>query len=69
MLAGWTNDLSRDPESTQSFGIGVCNEFLLRLKSIVTVFYTANIYLFQASYRNARKSFEICSKLTVKTPD
>ena len=37
MLAGWTNDLSRDPESTQSFGIGVCNEFSLRLKSLVTV--------------------------------
>ena len=29
----------------------------------------AYIYLFKVSNRNARKSYEICSKLTIKTPE
>ena len=31
--------------------------------------YPANIYLFQFNNRNTRKKFEICSKLTMKTPE
>ena len=31
-----------------------------------TLTYPANIYLFYINNRNARKRFEICSKLTVK---
>ena len=29
----------------------------------------ANIYLFKANNRNTRKSWKICSKLTIKTPE
>ena len=29
----------------------------------------ANIYLFKVKNRNTRKSCEICSKLTIKTPE
>ena len=29
----------------------------------------ANIYLFKVNNRNTRKRCEICSKLTIKTPD
>ena len=29
----------------------------------------ANIYLFKVNNRNTRKSCEICSKLTIKTPE
>ena len=29
----------------------------------------ANIYLFKVSNRNSRKRYEICSKLTIKTPE
>ena len=29
----------------------------------------ANIYLFKVSNRNTRKKCEICSKLTIKTPE
>ena len=29
----------------------------------------ANIYLLKANIRNTRKSYEICSKLTIKTPE
>ena len=29
----------------------------------------ANIYLFKVNNRNSRKRFEICSKLTIKTPE
>ena len=29
----------------------------------------ANIYLFKVNNRNTRKRFEICSKLTIKTPE
>ena len=31
--------------------------------------YPANIYLFKVKYRNPRKICEICSKLTIKTPE
>ena len=31
--------------------------------------FPANIYLFKVSNRNTRKRCEICSKLTVKTPE
>ena len=30
--------------------------------------YPANIYLFKVSNKNTRKTCEICSKLTIKTP-
>ena len=30
--------------------------------------YLANIYLFNVNNRNTRKRYEICSKLTTKTP-
>ena len=33
------------------------------------ILYLANIYLFQVNNRNNRKSCEICSKLTIKTPE
>ena len=29
----------------------------------------ANIYLFKVNNRNTRKRYEICSKLTIKTPE
>ena len=29
----------------------------------------AHIYLFKVNYRNTRKRCEICSKLTIKTPE
>ena len=31
--------------------------------------YQANIYLFKVNNRNSRKRSEVCSKLTIKTPD
>ena len=31
--------------------------------------FQGNIYLFKVSNRNTRKSCEICSKLTIKTPE
>ena len=31
--------------------------------------YAANIYLFKVNNRNTRKNCEICSKLTIKTPE
>ena len=31
--------------------------------------YPANIYLFKVNNRNTRKRCEICSKLTIKTPE
>ena len=31
--------------------------------------FPANIYLIKDSNRNTRKSFEMCSKLTIKTPE
>ena len=31
--------------------------------------YPANIYLFKVNNKNTRKRCEICSKLTVKTPE
>ena len=31
--------------------------------------FPANNYLFKVNDRNARKRFEICSKLTIKTPE
>ena len=37
------------------------------LKNIVEA-YTANIYLLKVNYRNTTEAFEICSKLTIKTP-
>ena len=38
-------------------------------KLTVSTRYPANIYLFKVNNRNNRKMFEICSKLTVKTPE
>ena len=35
----------------------------------VSVIFSANIYLFKANNRNTRKRYEICSKLTIKTPE
>ena len=31
--------------------------------------YTANIFMFKVNNRNTRKKTEICSKLTIKTPE
>ena len=31
--------------------------------------FPANIYLFKVKNRNSRKSYEICSKLTIKTEE
>ena len=31
--------------------------------------FPANIYLFKVNNRNTRKRCEICSKLTIKTPE
>ena len=31
--------------------------------------YPANIYLFKVDNKNSRKRYEICSKLTIKTPE
>ena len=31
--------------------------------------FQGNIYLFKISNRNTRKRFEICSKLTIETPE
>ena len=31
--------------------------------------YSANIYLFKVINRNIKKSCEICSKITIKTPE
>ena len=39
------------------------------LKSVDTKHHPANIYLFKLNNRNTRKRCEICSKLTIKTPD
>ena len=38
--------------------------FVFRFES-----YPANIYLFKVNYKNTRKKCEICSKLTIKTPE
>ena len=48
----------------------VCNPVKhLRWSSLQKNSYRANIYLFKVDYRNTRKRCEICSKLTVKTPE
>ena len=31
--------------------------------------FPANIYLLQVNYKNTRKRYEICSKLTIKTQE
>ena len=49
------------------FQISFC--FLKKLYKQVLRPYPANIYLFKASNRNTRKRCEICSKLTLKTPE
>ena len=36
---------------------------------VSTKTYSKNIYLFKVNNRNTRKSYEICSKLTIKTPE
>ena len=33
------------------------------------IHYPANIYLFKVNNRNIRKRYDICSKLTIKTPE
>ena len=35
---------------------------------IMQINFSANIYLFKVSNRNTRKSCEMCSNLTIKTP-
>ena len=39
------------------------------LKYILHRYYPANIYLLKVNNRNSRKKCEICSKLTIKTPE
>ena len=39
------------------------------LKANFSVMLPVNIYLFEVNNRNTRKSCEICSKLTRKTPE
>ena len=36
---------------------------------LINTQFPANIYLFQVNNRNTRKRYEICSKLTIKTPE
>ena len=42
---------------------------LLQRKNGIEYMHPANIYLFNTKNRNIRKRCEICSKLTIKTPD
>ena len=47
---------------------------IIRTYNILTVIYNfkpgpANIYLFKVNNRSTRKKCEICSKLTIKTPE
>ena len=52
-----------------------CNSFGQNLYKIILVLTTfsfgflANIYFFKLNNRNTRKRCEICSKLTIKTPE
>ena len=61
------SDLNLAKETTDDF---LC-ERLLKLVKIEqnTSYNPANIYLFKINNRNTRKRSEICSKLTIKTPD
>ena len=44
--------------------------FYLHLRSLMKILrFPANIYLFKVNNRNTRKRREICSKLTIKTPE
>ena len=42
---------------------------VLTTHKITHMLYPANIYLFKVNNRNTRKRCEICSKLTIKTPE
>ena len=45
------------------------NEKRVAKKKEGSQFYPAYIYLFKVNYRNTSKRCEICSKLTIKTPE
>ena len=48
----------------------VCFHIVKNLsKNVLDKTIPANIYLCKVSNRNARKKCEICSKLTIKTPE
>ena len=54
-------------EKTYSAYLHSCYELGILLTTIR--FYPANIYLLKVSNRSTRKRCEICSKLTIKTPE
>ena len=43
-------------------------ERLAQRKKIITRSFPAGIYLLKVNNRNTRAKYEICSKLTIKTP-
>ena len=47
------------------------NSLVLKRQKFITIVGNnpANIYLFKVKYKNTRKRCEICSKLTIKTPE
>ena len=55
------------------FGIPECVGREIYVVSVsyskMSLIFPANIYLFKGNSRNSRKRFEICSKLTIKTPE
>ena len=42
---------------------------MLTSKTSIKTYNSANIYLFKLKNKNTRKRFEICLKLTIKTPE
>ena len=45
------------------------NKYLFKANNKENRTIPANIYLFKVNNRNARKRYEICSELTIKTPE
>ena len=47
-----------------------CNDLNVNdLQKMILILTKSNIYLFKVNNGNTRKRFEICSKLTIKTPE
>ena len=65
-ITGWEQELIRKDSIT-----GVFLKFYHKPKrsSCFRLFYPDNIYLFKVNNRNTRKRCEICSELTIKTPE
>ena len=59
-----------DVSSVLTFSLLICRYYTISMtKGTTEISIPANIYLFKVNNRNFRKRCEICSKLTIKTPE